>query len=99
MFQLAGCTKDGKRYVPDSKCIKGLTYYLGALNCPGDNKDLVTECEVCTGMHCLRFFVQTERPKAILSRTDRTNEGFIIWLCYTAVVDFTVEKTGKHFRC
>ena len=40
------------------------------------------------------YFVQ--KPKAILSRTDRANEvnkGFIIWLYCS---DF-VEKTRKHF--
>ena len=43
-----------------------------------DIKDLLTECEVCTGKVC------AIKTKAILSPTDRANEvnkGFIIWLC------------------
>ena len=29
-----------------------------------NNKDLLTECEVCTGKYCLSFFVQTERRRS-----------------------------------
>ena len=42
------------------------------------NKDLLTECEVCTGKYCLRL------SEALPSSTDRANEvnkEFIIWLC------------------
>ena len=31
---------------------------------PYNNKDLLTECEVCTGKYCLRFFVQAERRRS-----------------------------------
>jgi hypothetical protein len=55
-------------------------------------KDLLTDCEVCTGKYCLRFFEQTERRKSEVCAiktegntfpyTDRANEVNIGDLLY-----------------
>ena len=73
-----------------------------------NNKDLLTECEVCTGKYCLRFFVHTflcdkNQRQYFPPQTDQTRlirdllYGFVTkWI---TVCSNVVEKTRKHFRC
>ena len=70
-------------------------------------KDLLTECEVCTGKYCLRFIVQTERRRSEVCAiktegntfpyrpTNEVNKGFIIWLCWIAVCSGLCRKKQK----
>ena len=68
-----------------------------------NTKDLLTECDVCTGNIAWGFrtdratkevcAIKTEGKLSCTDRANEVNKGFIIWLCWIAIFSDFVEKT------